>query len=144
PLTSDYSFLRMMLDDLSTDSVSRGGSLIGDAIRRTLADLIPTEDDGRFRDIILITDGEDHDSFPVEAAQEAADRNVRLIVIGIGDHESGTPIPIIDERGRRTFLQHEGETVRSRLGEDQLRRIAAASRNGVYLPVRTGTIDLGQ
>lgn len=142
PPTNDYGFVRMMLNDLSTDSVSRGGSLIGDAIRKILADLLPAEDDGRMRDIILITDGEDHDSFPVEAAQQAAKRGVRLIVIGLGDAETGTPIPVVDERGRRTFLQYQGATVRSQLEETQLRQIAAASPRGVYLPVRTGTIDL--
>lgn len=144
PLTVDYGFVRLVLDQLDTDSVSRGGSLIGDAIRKTLAELVPDEEDGRFRDIILITDGEDHDSFPVEAAMEAADRDVRIIVIGLGDHETGAPIPVTDERGRRDYLEYEGEIVRSRLEESQLREIAAASRAGVYLPVRVGAIELDQ
>ena len=33
PLTHDYGFARMALDDLSPDSVHRGGTLIGDAVR---------------------------------------------------------------------------------------------------------------
>lgn len=143
PLTVDYGFVRMALDGMSPDSVSRGGSLIGDAIRKTMAELIPEEDEGRFRDIILLTDGEDHDSFPAEAALEAADRGVRIIVVGLGDHENGSPIPIRDERGRRGFIEHNGEVVRSRLKEDSLRDIALSSTNGLYLPVRRGDIDLG-
>ncbi len=144
PLTIDYGFIRMMLDELSPDSVSRGGSLIGDALRKTLAELTPKSDDARFRDIILITDGEDHDSFPVEAALEAAERGVRIIVIGLGDHENGAPIPIIDEFGRRAFLEYNGEIVRSKLEEKQLREIAAASAGGVYFPVRLGAIALDE
>lgn len=144
PLTVDYGFVRLMLDQLAPDSVSRGGSLIGDAIRKTLAELVPEDDDGRHRDIILITDGEDHDSFPVEAAMEARDRNVRIIVIGLGDHETGAPIPITDDAGRRAYLEYEGSIVRSRLEEAQLREIAAASREGVYFPVRLGAIEMDQ
>jgi len=33
PLTQDYAFLRMALANISTESTSRGGTMIGDAIR---------------------------------------------------------------------------------------------------------------
>src|SRR5262245_10354754 len=70
PLTTDYSFARLALDNLSPETVPLGGTLIGDAIRAALDDLFKDGQD-RFRDIVLITDGEDHDSFPVQAASEA-------------------------------------------------------------------------
>ena len=142
PLTTDYGFVRMALDDLSTDSVSRGGSLIGDALRKTVAELVPKENDGRSRDIILITDGEDHDSFPVQAAQDAGERGVRIIAIGLGDPGAGAPVPVTDAQGRRTYLEYQGDTVRSRLDESMLRKVAATTPGGVYLPVREGTIKL--
>jgi len=34
PLTQDYAFVRMALADISTESTSRGGTMIGDAIRK--------------------------------------------------------------------------------------------------------------
>ena len=63
PLTLDYGYFRMMLESVTTDSVSRGGTLIGDALRKTLEDVFDDQE-RQFKDIILITDGEDHDSFP--------------------------------------------------------------------------------
>lgn len=146
PLTHDYAFVRLALDDLSPDSVARGGTLIGDAIRVALDEVFligkPDAPSARRRDIILITDGEDHESFPVEAAAAAGEAGVRIIAIGIGDETRGTPIPIIDRSGRRTYVMHEGERVLSRLDGDALRRMALASAGGAYFNVSTGTIEL--
>jgi Ca-activated chloride channel family protein len=36
PLTLDYGFFRLMLEDVTTDSIARGGTLIGDALRGVL------------------------------------------------------------------------------------------------------------
>ncbi|MBW1893829.1 MAG: VWA domain-containing protein, partial [Deltaproteobacteria bacterium] len=88
PLTLDYGFFRMMLDHISIDSVSRGGTMIGDALRKVMTDVF--DDRTReFRDIILITDGEDHESLPVEAAEKAGQKEIRLIAIGLGDENDG-------------------------------------------------------
>jgi len=142
PLTLDYGFFRLMLDDVSTESVSRGGTIIGDAVRKCL-DEVFDDREKEHKDIILITDGEDHDSFPVEAAGEAGERGVRLIAIGIGDEEQGRRIPVTDENGRRTFLKHNGQEVWSKLDADTLRKMVNATPGGRYLNVATGTIDLG-
>lgn len=140
PLTNDYAFFRQALEDLSPDSVSRGGTLIGDAIR--IAEREVFEQDATHKDIILITDGEDHDSFPVEAAKAAGERGIRIIAVGVGDETTGKPIPVTDERGRPATLMHDGKPVLSRLDGETLRRIALASNDGRYLHVATGTIDL--
>lgn len=141
PLTHDYGFARMALDDLSPSSVARGGTLIGDAVRLTLSEVFDTQE-ASFKDIILITDGEDQESFPVDAAKAAGDAGVRIIAVGIGDETQGKPIPITDARGRQTFLTFNGEQVLSRLDGQTLREMATASNGGSYLPVGTGTIEL--
>jgi len=148
PLTMDYGFFRMALDELSPASVPRGGTLIGDAIRKAMTDVFE-QGPGRYRDIVLITDGEDQGSFPAEAAKQAAEQGVRLIVIGIGSEVEGAPVPS-EERTDPTYLEYQGERVRSRLDQTTLAAIAeAASRaagdsggGGVFLNVGTGTINL--
>jgi Ca-activated chloride channel family protein len=142
PLTIDYGFFRMALDELTPDSVPRGGSLIGDAIRKAL-DEVFDENPSQYRDIILITDGEDQDSNPVEAAQLAGQRGVRLIAIGLGDENTGRRIPIRTDAGRETFLSYQGEEVWSKLDAATLKQMAAATPGGRYLNVATGAIDLG-
>ena len=151
PLTLDYGFFRMALSDSSPFSVSRGGTLIGDALRKVMSDVF----DGKrsnYRDIVLITDGEDHESFPVEAAAEAGRLGVRLIAIGLGDERVGRRIPVGDgipgatdgSASSRSFLRFEGQEVWSRLDADALRRMAEVTPGGIYLNVATGTVDLGE
>ncbi|MBA3015082.1 MAG: VWA domain-containing protein [Desulfobulbaceae bacterium] len=143
PLTLDYGFFRMSLDGIDTEAVSRGGTMMGDAIRTVLRDIFDDQDK-QFKDIILITDGEDHESYPVEAAKAAADLGVRLIVIGLGDEKEGQRIPVIDEAGRKSFLKYQGQEVWTKLGADTLRAMALATPGGRYLPVATGAINLGE
>ncbi len=143
PLTLDYGFFRMMLEDVSTDSIARGGTLIGDALRFVLDDVFDDQIK-QYKDVILITDGEDHDSFPVEAAQTAGERGVRLLAIGLGDENEGRRIPVTGQSGRRTFLKHEGREVWSRLDADTLRKMVNATGGGRYLNVATGAFDLGE
>jgi Ca-activated chloride channel family protein len=143
PLTVDYGFMRMALADITTESSGMGGTKIGDAIRKA-TDEVFDQNDQHYKDIILITDGEDQESFPVEAARAAAENGARIIAIGLGDAEQGTMIPVVDERGRKSFLKYEGEFVRSKLDEKTLLEVATASLDGRYLPVRTGTFDLDE
>jgi len=142
PLTLDYGFFRMMLEDISPESIGRGGTLIGDAIRKTLETLFDDQIK-QHKDIILITDGEDHDSYPLEAAQIAGQRGVRILAIGLGDEKEGRRVPTKDESGGRSFLKYQGREVWSKLDADTLRQMAKATPGGTYLNVATGAIDLG-
>lgn len=130
PLTVDTSFFRLALDALGPDSVSRGGTFIGDAIRTTLDEVV--EDDDSACDIILFTDGDDHESFPVQAAEAAGERGIRIIALGLGS-SSGGIVPGVTYQDREVV---------SRLDAATLSEIASASAGGVYLNVGTGTIDL--
>ncbi len=135
PLTSDNLFFTQTLDELTPASVDRGGTNIGDAIRKTMELVVPERDDrdaGAFTDLILITDGEDQESLPVQAAQAAAQRGVRIISIGIGSTTGAT------------IRSSEGspDTVSTRLDPTTLTRIAGASPANAYLEVGTGTLDL--
>jgi len=143
PLTLDYGFFRMALEGVNTEAVSRGGTLIGDALRTVLRDIFDHQDK-QYKDIILITDGEDHESAPLAAAETAGEQGVRLIIIGLGDEKEGQRIPVLDEQGRKTFLTYQGQEVWTKLDADPLRAMAKATPGGRYLPVATGAINLGQ
>lgn len=142
PLTLDYGFFRMMLDQISVDSISRGGTMIGDALRKAM-DEVFDDRERKFRDVVLITDGEDHDSFPVQAAEEAGEKGIRLIAIGLGSEDEGQFIPVVDSNGRKTYVTYKGEKVKTKLDADTLRKMVNATKGGKYLNVATGTIDLG-
>jgi Ca-activated chloride channel family protein len=142
PLTRDYGFFRWAAEGLSPADGGSGGTLIGDAIRKVAGDLFdPLE--RRYKDVILISDGEDQDSFPAEAAAAAAEQGVRIIAIGLGDAAAGSRIPIVDASGERRYLTYRGREVWSRLEAETLRRIALATPGGRYLHAATGSFDLG-
>lgn len=146
PLTPDFSFLRLVLDDAGPHSVTRGGTRLEEPIRKALAGFRDTSGPGGesevSRSILLITDGEDHDSFPRQAAEAAAERGVRIIAIGFGD-EAGSEIEITDPAtGARTLLRDaDGNPVRSRLDGELLREMALVT-GGAYIPAGTGAVDL--
>jgi len=140
PLTPDFGFLRLALDHAGPRSVSRGGTRLEEPIRKAVAGFAGTGDVSR--SILLITDGEDHDSFPLEAAAAAAARGIRILAIGFGD-EAGAEIRITDPRTRATTVLRgpDGNPVTSRLDGDMLREIALTT-NGAYIPAGTGVLDL--
>ena len=144
PLTQDYAFVRMALADVTTESTSRGGTLIGDAVRKATEEVFDNQS-RQYKDILLITDGGDQQSFPEQAAEKAAQQGIRIIAVGLGDEDQGARIPITDDRGRTTFLKYKGEEVWVKLDGDLLRKIAFATEGGKYLLVRPGTtLDLGE
>jgi Ca-activated chloride channel homolog len=144
PLTQDYAFVRMAVADITTESTSRGGTAIGDAIRKATEEVFDKQT-REYKDLVIITDGEDHDSFPVEAAQKAAAQGIRIIAIGLGNETEGSRIPITGPDGQKTFLKYKGQEVWSKLDADTLRKVAAATQGGRYIGIEPGTdLDLGE
>jgi len=143
PLTPDFSFLRLVLDGAGPHSVARGGTRLEEPIRKALAGFQDRGGQGEVsHSILLVTDGEDHDSFPLEAAKTAAEWGVRILAIGFGD-EAGSELPVTDPRtGARALVRDaDGNPVRSRLDGDLLREMALVT-GGTYVPAGTGAIDL--
>ncbi len=142
PLTHDYQFFRSVLTDVTCDSVTVGGTRIGDAILKVADDMLADTKAG-YQDIILITDGEDHDSKPTAAAEELKLKGARLIAIGLGDEYQGRRIPVTDdETGQTSFMKHENQEVWSRMPPTALRHLISVVPESVLLKVGTGTIDL--
>ncbi|MBN1764413.1 MAG: VWA domain-containing protein [Sedimentisphaerales bacterium] len=141
PLTGDYGFIRLALSEIDTNSVSKGGTMIGDAIRMATEDVFDKKERD-FKDIILITDGEDHGSFPDKAAEKAAQEGIRIFAIGLGDENEGKRIPITGANGQKTFLKYNGREIWSKLDADALRKIVFATPGGKYINWGTGAFSL--
>ena len=131
PLTSDYGAFRLFLDDLDTDTIPQGGTAIGEAISRAVAAF-----EGKlkkYKSIILITDGEDHGSNPIEAAKNAKEHGIVIYTVGIGKKE-GSYISITNEKGEKVLLKDKGgQVVKSRLDETMLNNVAMET-GGAYVP----------
>ena len=141
PLTLNYDALKTSLTELSPRSSSRGGSMLGDAIR-TAAESFPDDEPGG-KAIVVLSDGEDMDSFPVEAAAAAwRDHGARVFTVGIGDDDEGARIPVL-VNGQESWLRYEGQEVWSRMNGDLLATVAEAG-GGVFVPAGTSLVDLGE
>lgn len=140
PLTPDFGFFKLILDDAGPHSVGRGGTRLEEPIRKAL-DGFRTESDVS-RIIVLITDGEDQDSHPLDAAKAASERGVKILTIGFGD-EAGSEIHFTDpETGVRSVVRDaSGVPVVSRLDGETLRQLAMETE-GAYIPAGTGALDL--
>ena len=140
PLTTDYGFFHLVLKGVDTSSVSRGGTRIGDAIDKAVATFGVNR--GVSRVMLLITDGEDHDSYPLDAVEEAVNAGIRIVAIGFGS-ETGSEITLTDpDTGAKSLLvDSDGVVVRSRLDGELLRELALRTE-GVYVPAGTSAIDL--
>lgn len=139
PLTTDYSFFRLALDEVDTRSASRGGTRLGDAVTKAIScfdDRIQ-----KYKAIVVISDGEDHDSDAVAAARAAVEEHgIKVFTIGLGDAAEGRRIPITRD-GQDVYLVHDGQEVWSKLNSRLLEAMARAG-GGAYVPAGTASIDL--
>lgn len=138
PLTLDYNAFRLFLDDVDTETIPQPGTDIGGAIKKALGTF--EKDSKKHRAIILITDGEDHTGALESAAQKAKNEGVPIYVVGIGSSE-GTPIPMLDEEGNKSYLKDKkGNIVLSKLDDIGLKK-AAFLTGGAYIDAGAMAID---
>ncbi len=137
PLTTDYAAFAMTLDDLYCGIIPRGGTAITQALR-TAIDSFP-DDTTADRCILLVTDGEDHEGYPLSLLPELKQKGIRLYAIGIGTLE-GEMIPGDAATGSAYFKDRKGQIVKTTLHEDILQQLAT-STGGAY--VRSAAGDTG-
>lgn len=138
PLTADYHGFLLSLDDLDTESVSRGGTNVAAAIEEAVKEYDQTP--SRYKAVIVVTDGENLEGDPLSAANKAKTKGVKVFCVGIGTPE-GELIQLQDIVGNPEFVKDEkGNFVKSKLNEDLLQKIAL-STGGIY--VRAGGAEFG-
>ncbi len=135
PITTDYVSAKMFLNSISTYSVPVQGTSVADAINLAIKSF-SAESAKSSRAIILITDGEDHEDNPAEAAKTARELGIVVYALGIGS-EAGKPIPMPDGE---LLKDKEGNIVVTKLDEKTLLKVAEAG-GGRY--VRAGNTDFG-
>lgn len=142
PITTDYSSAKLFLEGISNKIVPVQGTNIADAINLSVESF--GKDEGKNKAIVIITDGENNEDAKesaVDAAEEAAKKNVVIHTIGVGS-ESGVPIPnIIDGVVSGYKKDNAGNTVVTKLDPKILQDIAGAT-NGVYVQASSSDIGL--
>jgi Ca-activated chloride channel family protein len=140
PLTLDYSAAKLFVSDIDINIIPQPGTSIGRAINTAKQSFVTKE--LKHKVLILITDGEDHESDPVEVAKEAAKEGVIIYTIGIGSPQ-GAPIPEYDGYGNRTGYKkdRDGNVITSKLDILTLEKLAFET-GGKYYISSTGESEL--
>lgn len=142
PFTQDLEAAKQVLRSLQIGSIPEPGTAVGLALRQAVAQL------SRYpggRAVVLLTDGEDHRTDPLGAAEEAARAGVRVLALGIGSPE-GVPLPLRDSSTGEVKGYKKGpsgQTVISRLGEKDLSAVAARTQ-GAYSRATAGEEDVNE
>lgn len=119
PLTADHAAARLFLSSASTDMVPSQGTVIGEALKMCGSFFVGKEK--KYKSIVMISDGEDHDEEAGAIAEQLADNGVSIITVGIGSPEGS---PIIDEATKTLKKDNDGNTVVSKLNEGLLQQLA--------------------
>ncbi len=126
PLTADFDATRMMLENAGPDVVPTPGTVLGDAIKLSNASF--SQKEKKYKAVVLISDGEDHDETALGAAKDAVNQGVIIHTIGIG---SPTGTTFTDPETGKAKVDAKGNPVITKLNEQELINISKAG-NGTY------------
>lgn len=127
PLTTDHSAARMYIQQAGPGAVPTQGTVIGEALR--IANTSFNSKERKFKSIVLISDGEDHDEEALPVVKTLAENGVMINTVGIGSQDGSV---IIDPETGTSKKDAQGNTVITRLNETLLQEIARTS-NGEYV-----------
>ncbi len=132
PLTNDKKTLLGFLKDVKIGMAEDGtaiGMAIGNGVKRL------KDSSAKTKLILLLTDGDNNAGAidPETAAKLAANYNINIYAIGIGD-PNGSPIPIIDPFGRKGYARDvDGNILLTKMNTEGLKKIAGITNGNYFL-----------
>jgi len=126
PLTTDHGAANLFVSAANPAAIPQQGTVISDALKRSAA--VFSANDNKYKTVILISDGEDHDADATSTAKDLAEQGVMINTVGSGSVEGST---IIDPSTGEIKKDESGRPVISKLNEEILAEIAEGT-NGVY------------
>lgn len=126
PITTDHSAAKMYVQNANPDIIPTQGTIFSEALKVSNTGFNSKE--RKFKSVVLISDGEDHDPEALKVASSLAENGVMINTVGIGSPE-GTNI--IDPSTDTYKVDAQGQPVISKLNEPLLQQMAATTK-GVY------------
>lgn len=142
PLTRDPQSFRLLLDEVDTNTNSKGGTAVGEGLALALDAFDPDSPSPAV--VVLLTDGEDHmsDPSPLDIALRAKVDRVPIHVVAFGTPEgSRIPNPDAGVDGGRWITGADGEPHVSIPDFALLEELAERS-GGAYLPAHETAFPL--
>ena len=92
PLTTDYEAALLFLHAIDTKMIPNQGTSISSAMDKAID--IVSRDEDKYKVVLLVTDGEDHEGDAINLAKKASEIGIEIHTIGIGSNAGGL-IPIV-------------------------------------------------
>ena len=129
PLTSDYEAAQLFLDAIDTKMIPSQGTDLSTALRTAISAF--NEESEKYKVMVLVTDGEDHEGAAVELVAKASESGIIAHAVGVGTLK-GSLIPINDKTGNSSYKRDKkGILITSKLNEAMLTELADAG-GGIY------------
>ena len=130
PLTTDYEAALLFLNGIDTDMIPTQGTAISAAMENAMSAF--TQEDDKYKVMLLISDGEDHEGQALELANRAVKAGLEIYTVGVGS-ETGSLIPVRSKDGTRSDYKrdNQGKLITSLMNPSVLKDLAAAG-NGEY------------
>ena len=126
PLTSDYEAAQLFLDAIDTKMIPSQGTDLSTALRTAISAF--NEESEKYKVMVLVTDGEDHEGAAVELVSKASESGIITHAVGVGTLK-GSLIPINDKSSYKR--DKKGILITSKLDEAMLTELADAG-GGIY------------
>jgi len=130
PLTTDYEAALLFLNEIDSKMIPTQGTVLSKAMLKALESFSNEID--KFKVMLLISDGEDHDDQAVNIASKASDAGFIINTVGVGS-KNGSLIPIINDKDQKAVYKRDakGNLITSIPNEKVLKEIATAGK-GTY------------
>lgn len=127
PLTTDYEAALLFLNEIETDMIPNQGTSLSSALNTAFTSF--TEALEKFKVVLLVTDGEDHEGEAIDVAKKASMDGMIINTVAVGSNEGGL-IPI--KSNSKYKRDKKGRLVTSKVNQDILKDIAQAGRGSFY------------
>jgi len=138
PLTPDIVQAKMYISNASVNDIPVQGTDFSDAL--LVSDKAMDTKEKKYKAMVLISDGEDHENNAVNMAKKLNDEGVIIYTVGIG---TAAGSPILDPVTNNFKTDENGETVITKLDATSLQQIAQLT-NGQYLHLDDPVADANQ
>lgn len=129
PMTTDYEAAQLFLNEIDTQMIPTQGTSLSSALETGISAF--TDESEKYKVLILVTDGEDHEGEAIEIARKAADTGMGIYTVGVGSL-SGSLIPLSGEKTQEYKRDNKGKLITTVLNEQILKDIANAGKGQYF------------
>lgn len=126
PLTTDHAAAKLFVTSANPNAAPTQGSMYSKLLQTS--SLVFDTEDGRYKTLILVSDGESHSTDTEDYVKDMVDGGIVIHTVGVGTTAGGTiPNPLTGDSKR----DNAGNIIVTKLDETQMRVLSEAT-NGSY------------